>query len=78
MKKMLSLEELESQTALELPERDLMALLTIVIGRVDIIDDITITIRNNNVELLNNLAVSICAAVLSNANFDSCDATVTD
>ena len=56
-KKLLSMEELEAQTALELPSREMPALLTLVI--VDLIDvgDITITVQNIRV------AAVICAAL---------------
>ena len=55
-KKMLSLEALETQTALELPSRE-MPLITLIL--VDLVDvgDITITVRNVNV------AAQICAAI---------------
>ena len=55
-KKMLNLEALEAQTALELPTRE-MPLITLVL--VDLIDigDVTITVRDVNV------AATICAAV---------------
>ncbi len=55
-KKALSFEELEAQTALELPNRE-MPLITLVI--VDLIDvgDITIRVRDVNV------AAQICAAL---------------
>ncbi len=55
-KRTLSMEHLEAQTALELPNRE-MPLVTLVL--VDLIDigDVTITVRNVNV------AAQICAAV---------------
>lgn len=55
-KKALSLEEIEAQTALELPDREMM-LVTVVI---------TNLLNNNtvNVEVKNNkVAVQVCAAV---------------
>ena len=68
-KRTLTTQELDAQTAVELPNRDMMALVTIVIGRVDIIDDVTITIRNVDV------AVNLCAQLLATGNFLSCDVT---
>ena len=55
-KRTLSMEELEAQTALELPNRE-MPLVTLVL--VDLIDigDVTVTVRNVNV------AAQICAAL---------------
>ena len=55
-KRTLSMEELEAQTALELPNRE-MPLVTLVL--VDLIDigDVTVTVRNVNV------AAQVCAAL---------------
>ncbi len=61
-KQPLSMEELESQSAIELPERDTL-LVTIVIGRIDVIDDITITVRNVDI------AAQICAQLIATGNF---------
>jgi len=59
-KKMLSVEELESQVALELPDREMM-LVTVVITNLlnnnEILNDIEIEVKNNNV------AVQICAVI---------------
>ncbi len=68
-KRTLTTHELDAQTAVELPNRDMMALVTIVIGRVDIIDDVTITIRNVDV------ALNLCAQLLATGNFLSCEVT---
>jgi hypothetical protein len=63
-KKTLNFEELDAQTALELPSRE-MPLITLVL--VDLVDigDVTITVRNINV------AAQICAAVGGILTFDS-------
>lgn len=59
-KRTLSTAELESQAAFELPDRDMMALINILIF--DLIDggvlnNLTIEVKNNNV------AVQVCAVV---------------
>ena len=56
-KKRLTLEELEAQTALELPERDMMALITIVIT--DVLNNLSVDVDVNN----NKVAVQVCAVV---------------
>jgi hypothetical protein len=56
-KRRLSLEDLEAQTALELPERDMMALVTIVITNVLNNLSVDVDVKNNNV------AVQVCAVV---------------
>ena len=55
MKKLLSVDELESQMAVELPERELMALVTIVIGA------IVIPINVSDV----NVAAQICGVLVA-------------
>ncbi len=55
-KKALSLEEIEAQTALELPDREMM-LVTVVITNVLNNLSVDIDVRNNKI------AVQICAAV---------------
>lgn len=72
MKKTLDMAELEAQTAVELPERDLMALITIV--AVDVVDvgDVTVTIQDINV----NAAANVCAALLTADTVVRCDAAV--
>lgn len=57
-KRQLSLEDIEAQTALELPDREMM-LVTVVLT--NLIDDITIPITVQN----NNVAVQVCAAVFA-------------
>jgi hypothetical protein len=57
MKKMLTMTEIESQTALELPERRMLGLVTVVITNVLNNLSVDVTVRNNNV------AVQICAVV---------------
>jgi len=52
-KKMLSLEEIEGQTALELPERETMLVFVFLT-----IGDVTVNIPVQN----NNVAVQVCAA----------------
>ncbi len=56
----LSVEELESQAGFELPERDMMALINIIVFDVidgGVLNNLTIEVKNNNV------AVQICAVV---------------
>jgi hypothetical protein len=55
-KKRLSLEEMESQTALELPDRELM-LLTVVIA--DVANNLSVDVNVRDV----NVAAQVCAAV---------------
>ncbi len=55
-KKALSLEDLEAQTALELPDREMM-LVTVVITNVLNNTEIEIDVRNNNI------ALQVCAIV---------------
>ncbi|MDQ3823758.1 MAG: hypothetical protein M3321_11030 [Actinomycetota bacterium] len=59
-KKALSVEELESQAGFELPERDMMALINIIVFDVidgGVLNNLTIEVKNNNV------AVQVCAVV---------------
>jgi hypothetical protein len=56
-KKLLTLDELESQTALELPDRELMALVNVIITNVLNNLFVSIPVQNNHV------AVQVCAAV---------------
>jgi len=56
-KKLLTLDELESQTALELPDRELMALVNVIITNVLNNVFVSIPVQNNHV------AVQVCAAV---------------
>jgi hypothetical protein len=56
-KKRLTLEDLEAQTALELPERDMMALVTVIITNV--LNNLSVDIDVNN----NKVAVQVCAIV---------------
>ena len=58
MKKTLSIAELDSQTALELPNRDLM-LVTVVIT--NLLNNNTVEIDVRNIQV----AAQVCAAVLS-------------
>lgn len=64
-KKTLATADLDAQTAVELPDRDLM-LVTVVIG--NLLSGINVEIEVRNVDV----ALQICAAVLSNANL-TCD-----
>jgi len=57
MKKMLTMTEIDSQTALELPERRMLGLVTVVITNVLNNLSVDVTVRNNSV------AVQICAVV---------------
>ena len=67
-KQALTLEELDSQVALELPDRETMQIIVII---TDLIRDVTVTIEVRNVRV----AAQICAAVLSSGEFD-CDVVV--
>lgn len=60
-KKTLGVEDLEAQTALELPEREL-PLVTVVLTNVLSNNTVTIDVRNVNV------AAQICAGVLNSGN----------
>ena len=62
-KPMLTPAEIESQSMLELPERDMLSLVTLVAlnGVVT-----TITVANNNI------AVQVCAQALASGNFLTC------
>jgi hypothetical protein len=65
-KRSLSLHELESQSAVELPDRDMLALINIIVF--DLIDGGVL--NNLNIEVKNNnVAAQVCAAVglLNNA-----------
>jgi hypothetical protein len=69
-KKTLSVEELDSQVAVELPERDMMALINIfIIDLVDggILNNLNIEVKNNNV------AVQVCAVVNALSNTGDVD-----
>jgi hypothetical protein len=73
-KKTLSVEELESQAGFELPERDMMALINIIVF--DLIDggvlnNLTIEVKNNNV------AVQVCAVVNALASLPSVELSCT-
>jgi hypothetical protein len=68
-KKMLSDLDLESQAALELPDRE-MLLVTVVIT--NILNGLSVDIDVRDV----NVAAQICAAVLSSGRF-TCDVDVT-
>lgn len=73
-KKTLTFDQLESQAALELPERDMMALINIIIfDLVDggILNNLTIEVKNNNV------AVQICAVVNALSNTGNVDLACT-
>jgi hypothetical protein len=56
-KKRLTLDELDAQTALELPEREMMALVTVVIT--NLLNNLSIDVDVKN----NNVAVQVCAVV---------------
>src|ERR671919_480062 len=59
-KRAISLSELEKQAAFELPTRDMMALINVIIFDVidgGVLNNLNIEVKNNNV------AVQICAAV---------------
>ncbi len=72
-KKTLTLNDIEAETALVLPERNMMALVTVVIT--NLLNNLTIDIDVRN----NNVAVQVCAIVealnviLVNGNVLDCD-----
>lgn len=57
MKQMLTMAEIESQAALELPERHMLSLVTVVITNVLNNLSVNVDVKNNNV------AVQVCAVV---------------
>jgi hypothetical protein len=57
VKKRLPVEEIESQAALQLPQRDMLALVNVVIFNV--LNNLTVNIPVQN----NKVAVQVCAAV---------------
>lgn len=65
-KQMLTLDELDAQSAVELPQRDTL-LVTVVLSNVRIIRDVTITVEDVNV------ALQICAAVLAQDTGVTCE-----
>jgi hypothetical protein len=64
-KQALSLEELDSEVALELPDRETMQVVIII---TDLIRDITVTVDVRNV----NVAAQICAQLIATGRF-SCE-----
>jgi hypothetical protein len=56
-KKRLSFDEIEAQTALELPGREMLALITVVIT--NLLNNLSVSVRVQNV----NVAVQVCAIV---------------
>jgi hypothetical protein len=63
-KKILSVQELEAQTALELPERETPALVTIICLVCGVnVGPITVTVQNVQI------AAQVCAALLSTGQF---------
>jgi hypothetical protein len=65
-KPMLSSELLESQSALELPERDMLALVTLVA-----LNGVITTIEVEDV----NVGAQVCAQALTSGSFLSCEVT---
>jgi hypothetical protein len=57
MKKMLTMAEIESQTVLQLPERRMLGLITVIIA--DVANNLSISVDVSN----NNVAVQVCAVV---------------
>jgi hypothetical protein len=73
-KRAMSVEELESQAAFELPERDMMALINVIVFDVidgGVLNDLTIEVKNNNV------AVQVCAVVNALASLPSVELACT-
>ncbi len=68
MKKLLNTADLDAQMAVELPDRDMMALITITL----ITGDIRIlNLRNVDIDVANN----ICVQLLANESVLDCQAT---
>ena len=65
-KKLLNFEELDNQTAMELPARE-MPLVTVVITNVLNNNEVDITVKNIDI------AAQICAAVLTNNTNVTCE-----
>lgn len=57
MKKMLTMDAIENQSALELPDREMLGLVTVVIT--NLLNNLTVDVDVRN----NNVAVQVCAAV---------------
>jgi len=57
MKKMLTMAEIEAQSVLELPERRMLGLITVIIA--DVANNLSISVDVSN----NNVAVQVCAVV---------------
>ena len=73
-KRTLSVEELDSQAAFELPDRDMMALINIIVFDVidgGVLNNLTIEVKNNNV------AVQVCAVVTALSAVPSIDLSCT-
>ena len=62
-KQALSLEELDSEVALELPDRETMQVVVVI---TNLIRDITVTVDVRNVDV----AAQVCAALLATGRFD--------
>jgi hypothetical protein len=62
-KQALSLEELDAEVALELPDRETMQVVIII---TDLIEDITVTVDVRNV----NIAAQICAQLIATGRFE--------
>ena len=73
MKKTLSIAELDSQTALELPNRDLMALVNVVL--VDTLNDLTIQVPIGVAANLCDVNAAVLAAAINDTGTATCDAT---
>jgi hypothetical protein len=73
-KKPLSTDELERQAGFELPDRDMMALINVIIFDVidgGVLNNLTIEVKNNNV------AVQVCAVVNALSSVPSIDLACT-
>jgi hypothetical protein len=62
-KTVLTLEEIESQTALELPARELLQVIVVITNLITL-RDITVTVRDVNV------AAQVCAQLVATGNFE--------
>ena len=69
-KKLLSMEELEAQTALELPDREMLALVNVIVG------DVTIQVPIGIAAALCNVNAAVLALKLVQQGHAECEAEV--
>ncbi len=77
MKQALSFDVIEAQTAVELPERDMMALVNVVIVDFLDIDDIVVQIPINAAANVCDVDVAVLAQQIEDTGSATCEATAT-